>query len=291
MDVVLIAAGIVIILLGLRDMFHTLLRPVGSGRISPVILAAAWRLSRATGHRFGSVVGPAGMVVVIGVWVALQVVGWALIYLPGVPDAFTYSPGVQPADYPDFAEALYFSFVTLTTLGYGDVAATDPWMRAATPLEALTGFALLTAALTWFGQIYPPLTRRRALALRLHGLAESEGAEQIPALDPSSLSLMLDGLAAAVASVRVDFVQHSEGFYFFEEDAQLSLARQLPYALRLRDAAMTRSEPEVRLSAQQLTVALDDLAVALRSQFLRSGDGTEAVFAAFASDHGREPRG
>lgn len=107
MDVVLTVLGIAIILVALRDMFHTLLHPAGSGGISTVVLSVAWRLSRATGHRFGPIVGPAGMVVVIGIWVALQVVGWALIYLPGVPQAFTYSPGVNPAAYSDFAEALY----------------------------------------------------------------------------------------------------------------------------------------------------------------------------------------
>ncbi len=290
MDVVLTIAGVVIIVLGLRDMFHTLLRPVGRGRLSPLILGAMWRLSRATRHRLGSLIGPAGMVVVIGVWVALQVLGWALIYLPGVPDAFTYSPGVDPGDYPDFAEALYFSFVTLTTLGYGDVAATDPWLRLVTPLQGLTGFALLTAALTWFAQIYPPLGRRRALALRLHGLAESDAAKQVDALDPVTLSRILDTLAAELANVRVDFAQHSEGFYFLEDDPQLSLARQAPYALRMRDAAAARAEVEVRLSAQQLTVALDDLGLTLRSQFLHRGDGTEEILAAFAADHGREPR-
>ena len=38
-----------------------------------------------------------------------------------------------------------------------------------TSLQGLTGFALLTASLTWFIQIYPPLSRRRALAMSLNG--------------------------------------------------------------------------------------------------------------------------
>lgn len=291
MDVVLTVLGIAIILVALRDMFHTLLHPAGSGVVGTVVLSLVWRFSRATGHRIGPLVGPAGMVIVIGIWVASQVVGWALIYLPGVPEAFTYSPGVNPAAYSNFAEASYFSFVTLTTLGYGDVAVIDPWMRAFTPLEALTGFALLTSALTWFTQIYPALTRRRALALRLCGFVESQGVEQIGALGPEALSRMLDTVANDVAGVRVDFLQHSEGFYFMEKDPQLSLARQLPVALELRDAAMERSEAEVRLSARQLTMALDDLAATLRSKFLRRGDGAGEVFEAFAVDHGREPRG
>ncbi|MGM1030468.1 MAG: potassium channel family protein [Actinomycetota bacterium] len=290
MDVALTIAGIVIIALGLRDMFHALLRPEGTGRISPAVLAIVWRLSKATGHRVGSAVGPMGMVLVILLWVMLQAVGWALIYLPHVPAGFNYSPGIDPAAYPDFVEALYISLVTLTTLGYGDVVAIDPWLRGATPLEALTGFALLTTALTWFAQIHPPLSRRRALALRLHGMAESDYAEAIPELDAGSLSRTLDALAAQVAGVRVDFAQHSEGFYFREETAALSLPRQIPYALAVRDAAMARTEPEVRLSTKQLTVALDELSAGLRSEFLRTGEGAEEIFGAFADDHGRESR-
>lgn len=291
MDVVLTVAGIAIIVVALRDMFYTLLHPAGTGAVSTVVLSLVWRLSRATGHRIGPIVGPAGMVIVIGIWVASQVVGWALIYLPGVPEAFTYSAGVNPAAYADFAEASYFSFVTLTTLGYGDVAVIDPWMRAFTPLEALTGFALLTSALTWFTQIYPALTRRRALALRLHGFAEAKGVERVAALEPETLSRMLDTVANDVAIVRVDFLQHSEGFYFMEKDPQLSLARQLPIALQLRDAAMEREEAAVLLGARQLTVALDELAATLRAKFLRRGDGAAEVFEAFAVDHGRAARG
>jgi Ion channel len=169
MDVVLTVTGIAMILYGLMDMFHTLLHPSGQGRLSVLVLSAAWRLSKILGHRLGSAIGPAAMVAVIVLWVAVQGIDWALIYYPHIPGGFVYSSGVDPADYPDFHEALYISLVTLSTLGYGDVVATDAWIRIASPLEALVGFALLTAALTWFTQIYPPQkTRfRRSCLLRL----------------------------------------------------------------------------------------------------------------------------
>src|SRR5690606_25494602 len=159
--------------------FHTLLHPTGQGRLTGWVLSGAWRLSRVTGHRAGSAVGPAAMVAVILLWVALQVIGWAMVYLPHVPDGFAYGAGIDPADYPRVMEAVYVSAVTLTTVGYGDVVATDPWIRALSPLEALTGFALLTAGLTWFSQIYPPLSRRRALALELKGLADTGYADDL----------------------------------------------------------------------------------------------------------------
>lgn len=290
MDVVLTIIGIVVILFGLMDMFHTLLHPSGQGRLSGLVLSTAWGFSKMIGHRLGSALGPAAMVTVILLWVALQGLGWALIYYPHIPGGFMYSPGVDPADYPDFTEALYVSFVTLSTLGYGDVVATDPWIRLISPLEALTGFALLTAALTWFTQIYPPLSRRRALALKLKGLADVGYASAISETDATTVSRVLDTLAAEVVKVRLDFTQHAEAFYFQEQSPDLSLSRQLPYALRLRDAALERQEAAVQLSARQLSLALDQLGSGLREGFLHTGENLEEIIDAYATDHGQNPR-
>lgn len=290
MDVVLTLAGIAVIVIGLRDMFHTLLHPTGQGRLSALVLSGVWKISRASGHRVGSIVGPAAMVAVILVWVGLQLLGWALIYLPHVPDGFVYSSGVDPSDYPDVIEAVYLSAVTLSTLGYGDMVATDPWIRVASPLEALTGFALLTAALTWFTQIYPPLSRRRALALELKGLADTGYAETLDDVEPAVLTRVIDTLAAEVVKVRIDFAQHSEGFYFQERNPDLSLARQLSYALRLRDAALASPEAVVRRSGQQLSVAIDQLSLELDENFVHTGRGPAEVIAAYAADHAQTPR-
>ena len=290
MDVVLTIAGIAVIVVGLLDMFHTLLHPSGQGRLSQLVLTGVWKLSKATGHRMGSAVGPAAMVAVICLWVALQGVGWALVYYPHVPEGFLYSSGVNPAKHADFVEALYVSFMTLSTVGYGDVVATDPWLRIASPFEALAGFALLTAALTWFTQIYPPLSRRRSLALELKSLADVGYDAALHQVDPIIVTRALDTVAGEVDKVRIDFTQHIEGFYFPESNPDLSLARQLPYALRLRDAAMARDEVAVRLSARQLSVALEQLGTEIKSDFVGTGDDPGEVFAAYAAEHGQEQR-
>ncbi|WP_306233244.1 potassium channel family protein [Agrococcus beijingensis] len=291
MDVALTVAGALIVALGLRDMFHTLLHPVGRGRLTRKVLAIVWRLSRATGHRAGSAAGATGMIVVITLWIALQVVGWALIYLPRIPKGFSYSQGIDANDYTPIGEALYFSFVMLTTLGLGDMTPVDPFVRAVSPIEALTGFGLLTTALAWFSQVYPPMSRRRALALQIDGLAEAGYAAAVPEVDAGSLSRTLDSLALEIARVRVDFAQHAEGFYFQEQNQELSLARQLPYVLVLRDAALRRPELAVRLSTHQLGTAIDQLGAALRGEFLRAGEDVAEVFAAYAADHRHDPRG
>lgn len=289
MQVLLTVLGAVITVLGLRDMYHSLLHPSGKGALSHWVMSAVWTVSKRTGHRFGSAVGPGAMVAVVVLWVALQAVGWALVYLPHVPGGFVYSSGVDAARYDDVAESLYVSLVTLATLGFGDVVATDPWVRMAAPLEALTGFALLTSALTWFTQVYPPLSRRRALALELKGLADAGYAEAMAELDPVAAGRALETLASEIGKARVDFTQHSESYYFQEEDPDLSLARQLPYALVLRDAAASPA-PQLRSSAAVLSRALDQLGAKLRENFVDAGEDLHAVFAAYATDHARASR-
>ena len=288
MSAFLTVVGAGLILAGLLDMFHTLLHPSGTGRVSWLILSVVWRLSKFSGHRVGSAVGPTAMVFVVLMWVSLQGLGWALIYLPHIPHGFVYSPGIDPSSYPDFVESLYISVITLSTLGFGDVVPTDPWIRAVLPVEALTGFALLTAALTWFMQVYPPLSRRRTLALELRGLAEIGYAEKLELIETPTVARVLDALSANIGKVQIDFIQYTEGFYFQEKDPVLSLAKQLPYALQLRDVALLAESPTVRLSAQQLSVALDQLAVTLRSKFVHRGTGTFEVFAAYATEHGHD---
>ncbi|MFC7401341.1 potassium channel family protein [Citricoccus sp. GCM10030269] len=284
MDVVLTIAGIAVIALGLWDMFHSLLHPEGQGTLSHLMLAGVWKASSMMRHRLGSAAGPGGMVTVILMWVLLQSVGWVLVYLPRIPEGFSY-PGVDPANYSGVAEALYMSFTSLSTVGFGDMVAIDPWTRIASPLQALTGFALLTAALTWFTQVYPPLARRRALALELSNLRRAGYVDKLGTLDPTVASGLLDGVARQAELASIDFIQHSESYFFVEVHPDLSLARQLPHALEFRDAARRVQSPEVQLATQRLSLSLDRLGSVLNRFVFASGRDLEAIFSAYAADH------
>lgn len=288
MGIVLTIAGLAVIAVGLIDMFQTLLHPRGKGSVSNAVISAFWAFSRGLGHRLGSGIGPAGMITAVLVWVVLQGLGWSLIYFPHVPQGFSYSSGINPTAQPDFVEALYISFVTLATLGFGDVVPAESWIRMVAPWEALTGFALLTAALTWFVQIYPPLTRRRSLAMNLNTLSEAEYAGEIPTLSPNAVARVLEELASGINSIRVDLTQHSETYYFQEENHRMSLPRQLPYAVELRDAASASPAPELQTSGRILSLALEQLAKKLQD-FVSPDDGEDIgdVFRAYLVDHNR----
>ena len=62
----------------------------------------------------------------------VQIIIWALAYLYLLPDNVLNT----------FEEATYFSFVTFTTLGYGDITLDGAW-RILSGIEALSGVLLI----------------------------------------------------------------------------------------------------------------------------------------------------
>ena len=76
---------------------------------------------------------------------------WAMLYLfiaETIPGAFNSLPQVPWLD--NFANAVYFSFVTITTLGYGDISPALPLPRFLVYMEAIVGvfyMAILVASL------------------------------------------------------------------------------------------------------------------------------------------------
>lgn len=74
---------------------------------------------------------------------------WTLFYIPLAhfdPDAFVFNAGMGGASLSDNLQ--YFSFVTLTTLGYGDIVPVAPLARSLAVLEALTGVLFLAVLIS-----------------------------------------------------------------------------------------------------------------------------------------------
>lgn len=179
------------------------------------------------------------------------------------------------------------SLVTLATLGLGDISPAESWLRLVSPLEALIGFALLTAAVSWVLAIYPALARRRVLAIRLAHLHRS--APTVDQFDCTMGATLLESLATDVARVRIDFTQYAEAYYFHDGEDHSSLAATIGYAADLAHRGQAARRPDVRLTGDLLASALDDLAAILDERFLHTGGTPTQVFAAYAADHGRGP--
>ena len=86
----------------------------------------------------------------IGIYLLMGLI-WALLYLfiaQTIPEAFNGLE--QMVWYDNFADVAYFSFVTLTTLGYGDISPIVPIARFLVYMEAIVGvfyMAILVASL------------------------------------------------------------------------------------------------------------------------------------------------
>jgi hypothetical protein len=284
-DVVSTVVGGAIVVYGLSDIFLTLVHPHARGRLTRVIVAGIWHLTSRFGRRARAASGPLAAISVVLSWAAIQAIGWALIYLPHVPDGFLYSEGIDPGRYPDVLEALYFSLVSLSTLGFGEVVPTDPVVRLLSPLQAVTGFALLTGGATWLLQLFPTLARRRSTALYLTLLGRAGYAEQLGEIDAPAAAAVLHTVAQQIASVRVDLSQSPESYYFREGEAPTSLGHALPVAQTLADAAAKSPGSALRIAGTVLDEALEELGGCLRDDFGAGGESRTDIIASFARDH------
>jgi hypothetical protein len=117
------------------------------GFLLAMVAAQVFGEGQVTGHRIR------GAVVVYLLLGAL----WALLYQVvalTIPEAFRLPEDLAGND-PDALQRMltYFSFITLTTTGYGDITPVHPVARLLTMFEALVG------------QLYPAITLARLVSL------------------------------------------------------------------------------------------------------------------------------
>ncbi len=244
MSGVISVAGAAIVLLVLRDIFRTLWYPTGRGTLTRVLMSLVWRVSRRwRWMRAGGAAGPLAMVTVVLSWAALVVIGGAMIYGPHIPEGFGYATGLDPDDRSPVVDAIYLSTVTVATLGFGDIVPRVGRLRLVAPLQALVGFVLLTAAVSWVLQVYPALARRRSLALKLSLLRNMAAARGEPGLDPGMTAQLLHGLASDLVQIRVDLTQYPETYYYRDQSPDAALPAVLGHAVGLGRRHSARGPP------------------------------------------------
>ncbi len=276
--------GVLILAFTFNQIFQDLFHPTQSGALSEWIGRTTFRLFRRRPSTL-SIAGPLTLVIVILLWATLQAVGFALLYWASFPWAFHFLS--HPANGTGgFWTVLYFSVQVMTTLGLGDLLPTAAWLRILVSIQALVGFALLTASVSSIVLIYPPLSRMRTLARFTETLLEASKRTGIEVVSPDAQDL-LNGLAVNVIQARVDFIHFPILYYFHADRRRSSLARALPNLLCFAEQGLKRDTSEqVRLASATLQTALEDLAQVLSNRFvhLEPNDPAE-VFRAYAEDH------
>lgn len=283
----LVAVGLALIAFVTRDAFRTVVHPEGRGTLSRVIQRALRRASAPVARRHGkpvTVAAPLGVMLTIGGWMAGAIAGWGALYWAALPDGITDT--VEGSTAIGALDALYLSLTTVTTLGYGDLVATGDWLRLMAPLQALFGFALLSASISWVLSIQPALARLRSFAAHLSSIEDppGDGDPPVEALPAPTLAALLRGLAERVGTTESDLGHFPTAYWFEPSQEHLSLAQTLPRAARLAADAAHHDDRQVRQAGAQARLAIERLAALLGSQFLRMpGAPADEVLRAYSA--------
>jgi hypothetical protein len=160
-------AGILCLISALLDAFETVILPrraTARFRFTRLFYRSTWYPWRGLALRVRherkretmlSFYGPFSLVLLIGGWAVLLIIGFALIY-NAFPMAFTDPRGPQ---HP-FLSNLYASGTTIFTLGLGDVVPRTLAVRGLVVMEAGIGLGFVALVIGYFPVLYGAFSRR-----------------------------------------------------------------------------------------------------------------------------------
>jgi hypothetical protein len=286
-----VALGATLILLAVRDVFDTLFHPQGRGIVSQTVIRQVWRGMRAAvrrNHSALSLAGPLAFIAVIVVWGGLVCFGFAFLLWPFFPEDFAMS-GAAIGGGGHFGDALYLSMVNLTSLGYGDIVATEDVLRFLGPVETLIGLGLLTASISWILLLHRVLSDYRSLSheIQLLSQAERTTGTTVAGIEPATSARILGDLTSRVVAMRDDLVHSPIAYYFHPRDPRHALPVLLPTLIEVIDQCSRPDHAaELRLQAAMLGASLDELLSAIAEEFLGRHDFQRAeALSAYQRDH------
>lgn len=185
LPLVWVVAGVGLLGLVGFDLVATVLHPEVESPLSTRFQHLTWRLlvalERIVPERAGVPLLlnwglPLMVVGLIALWLALLALGFALIYAPWLGDPAVF--GATTPITPTLGTALYYSGVTLATLGYGDIQPHSAPVRALAVAEAVSGALTIALGVAYVLAVYPALAHKRTAAVVL----DAEVAGQADAL-------------------------------------------------------------------------------------------------------------
>ena len=243
-------AGAALVLLLLGDVFFTVLHPQAhGGPVNRVLMRTVWRGFREVARllhgsargRWLSLGGPVLSATVLIVWAVLLITGFALIY-GAFPAAFTHTQWVSTIGW---AEAFYFSGISATTLGMGDVLVEPGWLRALAVAEGFLGFMLISLSAAYVLSIYGAQSDASSFALQIWGAIGDDEDRGVSRLlgDLDTADEWADATARSLAHITTDHAHYPILHYFRSPDDRQAVVPQTGSLLRLFER-LDREHPD-----------------------------------------------
>ncbi len=241
MDAVWVGLGIVILLLGLLDVFLTALNYDETGFLAGPITSMQWRLLRQVTRRISRRWRPFALRQVTGlqvlttvfVWLAFIITGFGLVYF-GAMRQSDFSYGGRDLGAGMFS-AMYLSAAQLATVGTGQLSPETDVLRAVTIIETLIGLVLVTMILTFVLGVYRVVRDLRTLCARFVTLKLGEG-DPTASLEPYFPAGQTTGLDSHLQAIYDSFDAYTDGLRLHHAAYYFQSGRDefaLPYALRM----------------------------------------------------------
>ena len=139
---------------------------------TPWVAMAGRMKDRKVREQFYSIFGPLSLLVLLGVWASLLVMGFGLLYFAlGTPFSDTLNP--VGSVLTSLRSDLYVSGTTLFTLGLGDVTPKAQIVRALIVVEAGTGLGFVALVIGYIPVLYQAFSRREVSVALLDARAGS----------------------------------------------------------------------------------------------------------------------
>ncbi len=264
--------------------------------MSDYVARVVWKAFRPLArrnYRNITLAGPVAIISIMGMWITLAVVGFALIYLPFIQARYVFASGM-PEHHRNFIDAINVSLGALITLG-GDINATTRALRLLEGIQAVTGFGLLTANVSWLLSLYPVLEKRHTVGHEINLLHNAEVETGISVLDlaPEEGEPVLWGLAGEIAQLRNALIQFPISYYFHSGEKESGLSAGLAYLAEIAEAASRpHMAPSYRIAGTALGGAIDDFLDEVAGTFLNMPkDDKREIMRRLAEDQMRQMYG
>jgi hypothetical protein len=286
-----VAVGIFIASTAMWDLACTLFHPSQHGNVSDWFTLRIWRTSRWITARPSTSVGPLNFLAVILYWAASVIVGFAVIYF-AFANQFVLSSGMDVKRFGAHPLAYSFtlSLASLISVGLG-IQSNSALLQFAMGCEAVLGFVILSASISWILSVYPVLEHRRSLAheVTLLHFAEERGLKRLEEMNDDQLQQILLALSEKVTTVRTELSQFPITYYFQERDTKSAIGPALQYLAEVAEQIAARRS-KVALAATVLGGAVDDLLDLMTRKYLQKSFASRwEALAAVNTEHDRQP--